>query len=389
MYWLLFIAFLIGLGILLYFTVFKKKGGGDSGVCTPRSLTTVSQFSLRSGPIGPIPIVYSKERSIATKRTIQQVMSSNAMRDIRTSIPPTSGSSGPFTLPLTRVSGGNYVFGIIVSFGLYDSKSQNTVIIHSLLDTGSYDLVVIGSQCKSRYCGSDYGVWPSDAPSKLPNTCTSTSYGSGTFIGEYSNSPFITKNNNAVPVNFQVVEDVSVLRGMPEWPSFLGVLPNAGGQTKSFINSLLSNITGIENGYTIDLKQNNIIFGQIDKTGTPTTMQPFPGNSYNYFVVRVVSSSFTPDGGQPENIGFSGAAILDTGSTGISMTAAKNTSNGRKGTFSFALDNGVILKGNTDPSAIGPDPFGEDHPIGLIGICCMLESIFGFDLDNHIAYIKQ
>ena len=169
----------------------------------------------------------------------------------------------------------------------------------------------------------------------------------GYLVTEFLDSLF----NHNIPAKIEVVEDIQNLHGMSHFPSIMGLIPN-----NSFVSSVLPTLGA--NGFTIDLKsdQKTLTLGEINKSGNmvdllQTSIQGM--STYIYYNVNVKSSSFTPDDrGQPIDIGYTGPAILD---------------------------NGVVLSGSTIRQAVGLDP---SPGLGLIGLCCMENKIFGFDIDK-------
>ena len=154
--------------------------------------------------------------------------------------------------------------------------------MHNILDTGSMNLLVIGSGCKNQYCGLLILL------EKMDDSCKSESYGSGTAITEFW--------------------DIQNLQGMSHFPSIMGLIPNNKniGVNNSFVSSVLPTLGA--NGFTIDLKsdQKTLTLGEINKSGNmadllQTSIQGM--STYIYYNVNVKSSSFTPDdGGQPIDI---------------------------------------------------------------------------------------
>lgn len=281
-------------------------------------------------------------KTAAIKSTIRQIKSSNIMREIRfaPSVP------GTISLPLSRFPPtGDYIMGYLVTCIVSDIHNNKNITMHSILDTGSMNLLVIGSGCKNQYCDDEYGIWPINSPGKMDDSCKGESYGSGTAITEFWDSLF----NHNIPAKIEVVEDIQNLQGMSHFPSIMGLIPNNKniGVNNSFVSSVSPTLGA--NGFTIDLKsdQKTLTLGEINKSGNmvdlpQTSIQGM--STYIYYNVNVKSSSFTPDdGGQPIDIGYTGPAILDSGSTGISMTKAQQAMNSGSGTFTYYLDNGVVL----------------------------------------------
>jgi hypothetical protein len=369
----------------------NDSNGGEGGkgyVCTPIIRSNISNNFLRKGAMGPIPIEMNKRKVESIRNTLSQISGRLQYLRLTSSRPPVPGSTGPVTFPLTRSEepDGNFVVAMLITIGIYDSGSGNRITLHSILDTGSFELTVVGEGCTSSYCGSTYGVWPSNAPGKIPNTCISSTYGSGTFIGEGWKAPFITKGDNSVNVEFQVTESVFNVSGLQEWPSIMGILPANMPSTgiTNFTDSLFNEMKGIEKGYTLSFQgkgKDSITFGQIDRTGKEVNIQPYRGGII-YIYVNIVKAVFTPDRGSNETLSIT-SAILDTGTTGLNFSGGSAYTN-RSGTYTFTLENGVVLSGRPPSYAVDDGEFG----LNIIGIFSMLGKTLGVDWEKNKIYIK-
>jgi hypothetical protein len=162
----------------------------------------------------------------------------------------------------------------------------------------------------------------------------------------------------------------------------MGLIPMTADNPHALIGRLLAGVTG-DNGYTLDLKADTMQIGKIDKSGT---MLKFVSGNLPYYMLNVVKTEFQANGQAfPVDVGFSGSMIMDTGTSGILCSKLKKVASA-PGVFRVTLEQGVVLSASIIPDLV-EDDFQEGAP-SLMGICGMIDHVWGIDLANWCVYLK-
>ncbi len=395
-------------GLLIFLLWYYHKKDVNSICIVPKIKSSAKCSAIRENDdysLYPIQMLHQKQRHEAYKLHRLKKIKNNKTKAITPPIlkvpsPDIKTLMEPFCIELERISNDDVVLEMLMKIGIYDGNSKNLYTFRAIADTGSYQLVVMTDICKSSSCSTEYGVWPSTGLKQIKGN-NIMSYAAGTATGNHWQAPMIPNANLGVKVKFFGMENIE---GDGEWPCICGLLPAYNSNQPSFVGSVLDEMKNCERGFTIDLVNDKIYMGYIDKTGIKVkllTLKDLDGAltisadkkmlSMPYYIVRLLGISYITDT-EIKLVNFPSFAITDTGTTGIRFSTSISDEfynlNPSEGKLRFYLE-GTYLDAYIPSSTdyIGPLEQFSDK-IMIIGLMGMLQRVIGYDLNEENIYIK-